>query len=105
MAVLLEARRVVRQRVAVIALTRGSYLAARRRVAGWRGHPIFRHTRFYSRARVLDFARASGAEPERVRTALLLPPLVAGLAPSIERALSRHVRLGAGIVAFSLPGA
>lgn len=102
-AALREARRVARERVAVIALASRSWLGLRRRISGLRGHPVFAQTRFYSRGRLLDFARAAGAEPERVRGALFLPPSLAPFAPGLERASSRRFSLGAGWVAFSLP--
>ncbi|MCE9592581.1 MAG: class I SAM-dependent methyltransferase [Planctomycetes bacterium] len=102
-AVLREARRVARERVAVIALASRSWLGWRRRLSGLCGHPVFAHTRFYSRGRLLDFARAAGAEPERVRGALFLPPSLAPFAPGVERASSRRFSLGAGWVAFALP--
>ena len=100
--VLREARRVARHSVVVLALASGSWLALRRRMSGWRGHPIFSQARFRSRARLLELARASGADPREVASALLLPPALAGRLPSLETWLGRRTRLGAGIVGFSL---
>ena len=102
-ALLREARRVVRGRVAVIALASGSWLATRRRLSARRGHPIFSQAHFYSRRRLLEFARAAGAEPQRVCGALFLPPSLAPHAPGLERALRRRILWGAGILGFSLP--
>jgi ubiquinone/menaquinone biosynthesis C-methylase UbiE len=101
-AVLREARRVVRHSVVVLALASGSWLALRRRLRGRMGHPVFSQARFYSRAKLLALARASGAEPRGVASALLLPPALAGRLPSLETWLGRRTRLGAGLVAFSL---
>jgi len=100
--VLREARRVVRQRVVVLALASGSWLGLRRRLRGRMGHPIFGAARFYSRARLLEMARASGAEPEQVAGALLLPPGISARLPALESWLSRRALPGAGIVAFTL---
>lgn len=73
-AVLREARRIARGRVGVIALASGSWLGLRRRVSARRGHPVFSQARFYSRRRLIELAVEAGAEPERVRGALFLPP-------------------------------
>jgi len=100
--VLREARRVVRQRVVVLALASGSWLGLRRRLRGRMGHPIFGAARFYSHARLLEMARASGAEPEQVAGALLLPPAISARLPALESWLSRRGLPGAGIVAFTL---
>lgn len=102
-AVLREARRVVRDRVAVIALARDSWLGVRRRISARRGHPIFSSARFYPRSRLLEFARESGAEPRDVRGALFLPPSLVPSAARVEQALRRRFLRGAGIVGFSLP--
>ncbi len=80
-AVLREARRVARHSVVVLALASGSWLGLRRRLRGRMGHPIFSEARFYSRARLLEFARASGAEPEQVASALVLPPAISARLP------------------------
>ncbi len=102
-AVLSEARRIARGRVAVLALASGSWLGLRRRISARRGHPVFSHAGFYSRRRLLQMARATGAEPQRVRGALFLPPSLAPNAPRLERWLGLRCRLGAGVVGFSLP--
>ncbi len=103
-AVLAEARRVARERVVVMALASGSWLAWRRRFAGWRGHPIFGQAQFYSRRRLFSFARQAGAEPDNVSGALVLPPAVSTIFPAIELALRGRSLPGVGLVAFSLPG-
>lgn len=105
MAVLQEARRVVRSRVAVTALASGSWLGMCRRAAARRGHPIYSQARPNSRHDVLAIARAAGCEPDRVRGALFLPAAIAARAPSLERALRGRCTLDAGIIAFSLPAA
>lgn len=101
--VLREARRVVRDRLAVIALASGSWLGLRRRISGDLGHPIFSQARFYSRRRLIEMARASGAEPERLRGALFLPPSLGPRLPALERFLRQRIVAGAGIVGFALP--
>jgi SAM-dependent methyltransferase len=103
-ALLREARRVARVSVAVAALARDSWLALRRSLQGRRGHPIFSRARFHPRARLFDFARAAGAEPERVRGALYLPPSLGPRLPALERALARGTLRGAGLLGFSLRG-
>lgn len=105
LSVLIEARRVARERVAVLALAGDSYLALRRRIRGRLGHPLFSRARFYSRRSLLELARASGTEPERVRGALVLPPWLAGRVPALERHWARGTPPFAGILAFSLRGA
>lgn len=103
-AILREARRVARVRVAVVDLTAGSWLGFYRRLLALRGHPIFSRARFHSRARLLAFARAAGAEPELVQSALFLPHPLAGRMPRLERALAGgRLPLG-GIVGLALPG-
>lgn len=104
-AVVREARRVARRRVVVLTVGAGSWLALRRRVAGWRGHPIFSRARFLSRARLVEAIRSSGAEPEGVRTALYLPPLVAARAPGLEMRLAKTALPCAGVVAVGFGGA
>lgn len=64
---------------------------------------MFSHARFYSRWRLLQMARVTGAEPQRVRGALFLPPSLAPNAPRLECWLGLHCLLGAGVVGFSLP--
>lgn len=104
-ALLREARRVARERVAVAALARDSWLALRRRLQGRRGHPIFSRARFHPRRLLFAFARAAGAEPERARGALYLPPSLGPRLPALERALARGTLRGAGLLGFALPGA
>jgi len=99
-----EARRVARVRVAVIDLASFSWLGLWRRALALRGHPVFSRARFHSRARLLDFARAAGAEPERVRGALYLPHPLAGRLPGLERRLARVPLPFGGLVGLSLPG-
>lgn len=103
-ALLREARRVAHSRVAVVALARDSWLAWRRCRQARRGHPIFSRARFHPRARLVAYARAAGAEPLRMRGALYLPPSLGPRAPGLERWLSRHTLLGAGLLGFALPG-
>jgi ubiquinone/menaquinone biosynthesis C-methylase UbiE len=100
--VLAEARRVSRERVAVIALAKHSWLATRRRIAALRGNPIFASARFWSQKELVNFARSAGAEPERRRGALVLPPFVAGRAPGLDRRLAKLCAPICGLVAFSL---
>jgi len=100
--VLREARRVVRHKVVVLALASGSWLGLRRRLRGRMGHPIFGAARFYSRARLLELAHASGAQPEQVAGALLLPPALSARLPALESWLGRRSLPGAGIVAFTI---
>ncbi len=100
--VLCEARRVSRERVAVVALAKHSWLATRRRIAALRGNPIFASARFWSQRELANFARTSGAEPERRRGALVLPPFVAGRAAGLDRVLAKLCAPICGLVAFSL---
>ncbi len=104
LATLREARRVARERVAVIALASGSWLGLRRRLAACRGHPVFSRTRFRSKRELIGLARSAGAEPIAVRGALVLPPLLAGRLPRLEDRWARGCPPWAGLVAFSLPG-
>jgi len=103
-ALLLEARRVARTRVALLALVAGSYLGLRRRLAGRLGHPIFRAARFRTRAAILAAAREACGEPERVRGLLWLPPLLAGRLPGLERRLSAAARPFSGVLGLALHG-
>ena len=103
-ALLREARRVARRRVAVLALGGRSFLALWRRLLALRGHPVFARARFHPRSRLIAFARAAGAEPERVRTALFLPHPLAGRLPRLEQRLSRGTHPLAGVVGLALPG-
>jgi SAM-dependent methyltransferase len=103
-ALLLEARRVARTRVALLALAADSYLGLRRRAAGRLGHPIFRRARFRSRAAILAAARAACGEPEQVRGLLWLPPLLAGHLPGLERRLSSAARPFSGMLGLALRG-
>jgi SAM-dependent methyltransferase len=101
---LVEARRVARRRVVVLALASRSWLGLRRRASGWRGHPIFSHATFRSRARLVALARAAGAEPVRTRTALFLPPSIACRVARIEQSLSRGALPCGAILGLALPG-
>ncbi len=103
-ALLREARRVARRRVVVLTLASGSWLGLRRRVSGWLGHPIFARVSFRTRARLLALAREAGAAPERTRTALFLPPALAGRLPGVEQRLARQSLPCGGILALALPG-
>lgn len=123
---LLEARRVARERVAVLALNARSWLGLRRRIAGWMGHPVFSRARYRGRGRLLEAVRAAGGDASgdatgaagatggaggdaggevlRMRSALLLPPALAGRWPRLEEALSRGDRAGGGIIGLALEG-
>lgn len=101
-ALLVEARRVARQRVVVLTLASGSWLGLRRRVSGRLGHPIFSRATFRSRARILELAREAGAQVERQRAALFLPPALAGRLPWIEARLSRRALPWGGVLGLAL---
>lgn len=103
-AFLVEARRVARERVVVLSVTSRSWLGLRRRVRGWLGHAIFSRATFHGRARLVELAREAGGEPERVRSALFLPPAVAGRFAWIEERLSRGALPLGGILGMALPG-
>jgi SAM-dependent methyltransferase len=103
-AVLREARRVSRGPVAVLALASGSWIAWRRRVRGWLGHPIFRRARFHSKRRLLGYAREAGADPEHVRGILVLPPALAAGLPRLEETVSRGASPCASLVGFRMRG-
>jgi SAM-dependent methyltransferase len=102
--VLLEARRVARRRVVLLALTSGSWLGLRRRVAGRLGHPIFSAARFLSRRRLVALAREACGEPERVRAALLLPPALGARLAGLEERLARGAPPLAGVLGLALRG-
>lgn len=103
-ALLVEARRVARERVVVLALASGSWLRLRRRISGRLGHPIYSQATFRSRARTLELGREAGGEVERVRAALFLPPVMAGRLPWIEERLSRCALPWGGVLGLALSG-
>ena len=103
-ALLVEARRVAQHRVVVLALSSRSWLGLRRRLSGWLGNAVFAQARFRSRARIIAAAREAGAEPVRIRTALFLPPAIAGRFPRLEERLSRGNLPCGGILGLALPG-
>lgn len=103
-ALLAEARRVARERVVVLALASRSWLGLRRRVSGWLGHAVFSRATFRSRARIVELARQAGGEAESLRTALFLPPALAGRLPWVEDRLSRGALPFGGILGLALPG-
>lgn len=106
-ALLREARRVARRRVVVVTVNRWSYLALRRSVAGWRGHPVFAAARYRSLGALEALVHASGARVEATRRALYLPPALAGRCAPLERRLAATRLPGAGMfgIAFSGGGA
>lgn len=93
---LAELRRVARERVVVLTLNPRSYLGLRRRLAGWKGHPVFRSVRPHPRGRL-----AAGALSER--GVLFLPPSLAARIPDVERRLARTNAPGAGIAGWAWP--
>lgn len=101
-AVLREALRVSRGTVAVLALASGSWIAWRRRIRGWLGHPIFRRARFYSRRELLRFAANAGRSAEHVRGILVLPPALAEKLPALEERWSRGASPFASLVGFRM---
>jgi SAM-dependent methyltransferase len=103
-ALLREARRVARRRVVVLTVNRWSYLALRRSVAGWRGHPVFRAARYRSCGQIEELVRAAGARVEHTARALYLPPALSGRCAPLERRLAATRLPGAGIVALALDG-
>jgi SAM-dependent methyltransferase len=103
-ALLIEARRVARERVVVLALASWSWLGLRRRISGWLGHAVFSRATFRSRARIVAAARAAGCEPQCMQTALFLPPSIAGRLPRVEGRLSRRALPFGGILGLALPG-
>jgi SAM-dependent methyltransferase len=104
LALLCEARRVARRRVAVLTLSSCSWLGVRRRVSGWIGHPAFSRARFRDRAALVALAREAGAPVERLRAGLVLPPSLAGRFPYAEERLSRAAHPCGGILGFALRG-
>jgi ubiquinone/menaquinone biosynthesis C-methylase UbiE len=103
-AVLREARRVARERIAVLALDARSYLALRRRLAGLSGHAIFRRVVPRTRRELFEASRRAGAEPERARSALYLPPALGARLPGLERRLAATRWPLGGILGWSLAG-
>jgi len=102
-ALLREARRVARERVVVLALASDSFLGLRRRVAGWLGHPVFARATLRGRRALVALARRAGAEPLERRSALFLPPSLAGRWPRLEERLSRGALPCGGILGLALP--
>ena len=101
-ALLREARRVTRSRVVLLAIRSPSYLAARRRIAGRLGHPIFARARFRTQRQLVELAHEAGFAVEEERSALFLPPLLAGRLPRLEQRLSRGRILFGGLIALAL---
>jgi SAM-dependent methyltransferase len=95
---LAELRRVARERVVVLTLNPRSYLGLRRRLAGWKGHPVFRNVRPHARG---DLSVA--AESERRGGVLFLPPILAARLPTLERRLARTSLPGAGLAGWAWP--
>jgi SAM-dependent methyltransferase len=71
---LAELRRVARERVVVLTLNSRSYLGLRRRLAGRKGHPVFRSVRPHA-PRHLQASAIGG------RSVLFLPPIARGTLP------------------------
>jgi ubiquinone/menaquinone biosynthesis C-methylase UbiE len=101
-ALLREARRVTRSRVVLLAIRTPSYLAARRRLAGHLGNPIFANARFRTRRQLVELAHEAGFDVEEERSALFLPPLLAGRLPRLEQRLSRGCMMFGGLIALAL---
>ncbi len=101
-AVLREALRVSRGPVVVLALASGSWIAWRRRIRGWMGHPIFRGARFYSRKRLLAFATEAGGSAEHVRGILVLPPALAVRFQRLEERWSSGASPYASLIGFRM---
>lgn len=101
-AVLREARRVARERVIVLSVVSDSWLGLRRRLAGALGNPIFARATYRSRRRTIALARAAGAKILRTRSALFLPPTLAGRLPRLEERLSRGSLPGGGVLGLAL---
>ena len=93
-----ELRRVARERVVVLTLNPRSYLGLRRRLAGLKGHPVFRRVRAHARGRLAPGAVAR-------RGALSLPPFLGARLAGLERQLARGRGPAPGIVGFAFdPG-
>jgi hypothetical protein len=103
-ALLREAQRVSRHRVAVIVLTKRSWLGIRRRVRFWFRSSTFSAARFFTRKRLRAIAEQVGVKPTKLRSALFLPAWLAVALPRLEFAWSRHDRPGGGILGVSIPG-
>ena len=103
-AVLAEARRVARGPVVVLALSANSYLAWRRRLAGWLGNRIFAAARFYSRKSLRAMAAEVDATVVAERAGLLLPPWLAARLGGLERRWAAGAPACAGLYAFAMVG-
>lgn len=97
-----EARRVTRGPIAVIGLCGPSYLSARRRLAGLRGHPVFSQLRHRRASEWKAIARAAGEVSVRQRRTMVLPPIAAGWMPGLETWLSGKNLLLGGMLGFEL---
>ncbi|MBK8180076.1 MAG: methyltransferase domain-containing protein [Planctomycetes bacterium] len=97
-----EACRVTRGPVAVLAISRHSWLGLRRRLSGRLGHPIFSKARFHTRSELASLVVRAGARVERTRSALFLPPALAGRWPALEQRMSRSSFPGGGLLGWRL---
>lgn len=84
-------------------LGKWSVWAARRRIRGWLGHPLWREARFRTAGRIAALPAAAGLAVDRVEGAIFFPPWTAAarrMAPA-DAWLGRHTTLGAAFIAVS----
>lgn len=107
-----EARRSLREiarvlgpggRLVIGELGRWSVWAARRRLRGWLGAPLWRQARFRSGAELRALVRESGLHVEELRGAIYYPPLglAARLLAPLDRSLGRLTTFGAAFLALA----
>lgn len=99
-----EVARVLRPegRLVIGELGRWSLWAARRRVHGWLGAPLWRNAHFRSARRLRALAEGAGLRVEAVRGAIYYPPwgLAARVLAPVDRWLGRLTTLGAAFLVF-----
>lgn len=98
-----EMARVLRPggRLIIGELGRWSLWAARRRVRGWLGAPLWRAARFHSAEQLSRAAEAAGLRVEQVRGAVFHPPsaTLARLIAPLDTRLGRRTTIGAAFIA------
>jgi SAM-dependent methyltransferase len=84
-------------------LNRWSLWAARRRMRGWLGSPLWRNSTFLSAPEISSLAKAAGLEVENAAGAVYFPPLevVARALAPVDRLARQAATFGAAFVAVA----